>query len=208
MLGRGLLGPVQVSPPHPPLWVLTGLSGSLSARPLSGVGERPCLVSPEAGPGLGAAQSSPAGIMRLCNSDARLHPLDSSPRGSDLASQRRAGLVAVAPGELRRLDPSQASVHLSLLQPAATRPHSPAPARLQSSCFLGLVTPQPQSQLLPPKPCSCPPAQKPPQPCREHPRPTHPTPAGNTPLALPPLGPLCHSRHFISIYIEICVLCF
>lgn len=58
VLGRGLLGPVQVSSPQ--LWVLTGLSWSLSARPLSGVGERPCPVSPEAGPGLGAAQSSAA----------------------------------------------------------------------------------------------------------------------------------------------------
>lgn len=71
--GEGSPGAVQVSPP-PPLWVLTGLSGSLSARPLSGVGECPCPVSPEAGPGLGAAQSSPAGIKRLCNSDGTTSP--------------------------------------------------------------------------------------------------------------------------------------
>lgn len=71
-LGRGLLGPVQVSPP--PLWVLMGLSGSLGARPLSGAGERPWPVSPEAGLVLGAAQSSPAGIERPCNSDDMTSP--------------------------------------------------------------------------------------------------------------------------------------
>lgn len=72
VLGRGLLGPVLVSPP--PLRVLTGLSGPLSARPLSGAGECPWPVSPEAGPDLGAAQSSPAGIERPCNSDGMASP--------------------------------------------------------------------------------------------------------------------------------------